>query len=333
MPTEPNTLIDAHGRQVDYIRISITDRCDFRCTYCMGEDVSFLSRDEVLSLEECARIVKTFVALGVSKVRITGGEPLVRKNAIWLFEEIGQLAGVRELVTTTNGSQLAHQALALKAAGVKRINISLDSLNAERFKNITRVGDLAKVLGGIAAAKQVGFENIKLNTVLMRGINDDETLDLVRFAIEQKIDISFIEEMPIGAVDHTRDSSFVSNTETLATLQQHFSLVSSALNTGGPARYWQVTDAQTKIGFISPHSHNFCEACNRVRITCKGELYLCLGQDDKIELMPILRAHPHDDEPLKQAIIESMKIKPKGHDFDLKRAAPAVVRFMSHTGG
>ncbi len=333
MPTKPNTLIDAHGRQVDYIRLSITDRCDFRCTYCMGEDVSFLPRDEVLSLEECARIVKAFVSLGVSKVRITGGEPLVRKNANWLFEEIGQLAGVRELVTTTNGSQLEHHAQALKASGVKRINISLDSLNAERFKNITRVGDLDKVLRGITAAKQAGFDNIKLNTVLMRGINDDETLDLVSFAINHAVDISFIEEMPIGVVDHHRESSFISNIETLATLQKHYPLVSSTLSTGGPARYWQVPDTNTKIGFISPHSHNFCEACNRVRITCKGELYLCLGQDDKIELMPILRAHPNDDAPLINAIIESMKIKPKGHDFDLKRAEPAVVRFMSHTGG
>jgi len=333
MPTKPNTLIDAHGRQVDYIRLSITDRCDFRCTYCMGEDVSFLPRDEVLSLEECARIVKAFVSLGVSKVRITGGEPLVRKNANWLFEEIGQLAGVRELVTTTNGSQLEHHAQALKASGVKRINISLDSLNAERFKNITRVGDLDKVLRGITAAKQAGFDNIKLNTVLMRGINDDETLDLVSFAINHAVDISFIEEMPIGVVDHHRESSFISNIETLATLQKHYPLVSSTLSTGGPARYWQVPDTNTKIGFISPHSHNFCEACNRVRITCKGELYLCLGQDDKIELMPILRAHPNDDAPLINAIIESMKIKPKGHDFDLKRAKPAVVRFMSHTGG
>jgi GTP 3',8-cyclase len=333
MPTTQNTLIDAHGRQVDYIRLSITDRCDFRCTYCMGEDVSFLPRDEVLSLEECARIVKAFVSLGVSKVRITGGEPLVRKNAIWLFEEIGQLAGVRELVTTTNGSQLEQQAQTLKAAGIKRINISLDSLNAERFKNITRVGDLDKVLRGITAAKQAGFDNIKLNTVLMRGINDDETLDLVSFAINHAVDISFIEEMPIGVVDHHRESSFISNIETLATLQKHYPLVSSTLSTGGPARYWQVPDTNTKIGFISPHSHNFCEACNRVRITCKGELYLCLGQDDKIELMPILRAHPNDDAPLINAIIESMKIKPKGHDFDLKRAEPAVVRFMSHTGG
>jgi GTP 3',8-cyclase len=333
MLNKPHQLIDAFGRTVDYIRLSITDRCDFRCTYCMGEEMSFLPRDEVLSLEECARIVKAFVSLGVSKVRITGGEPLVRKNAIWLFEEIGKMSGVRELVTTTNGSQLEQQAEALKQAGVKRINISLDSLNNARFKAITRVGELEKVLRGIQAAKKVGFDNIKLNTVLMRGINDDETLDLVQFAIDQKIDISFIEEMPSGDVNHQRNDSFVSNTETLSTIQAAYPMTSSSLNTGGPARYWQVENSSTKIGFISPHSHNFCEACNRVRISCKGELYLCLGQEDKIELMPILRAHPNNDEPLIQAIIDSMSIKPKGHDFDLQRATPAVVRFMSHTGG
>ena len=333
MLNKPHQLIDAFGRTVDYIRLSITDRCDFRCTYCMGEEMSFLPRDEVLSLEECARIVKAFVSLGVSKVRITGGEPLVRKNAIWLFEEIGKMSGVRELVTTTNGSQLEQQAEALKQAGVKRINISLDSLNNARFKAITRVGELEKVLRGIQAAKKVGFDNIKLNTVLMRGINDDETLELVKFAIDQKIDISFIEEMPIGDVNHQRNDSFVSNTETLSTIQAAYPMTSSSLNTRGPARYWQVENSSTKIGFISPHSHNFCEACNRVRISCKGELYLCLGQEDKIELMPILRAHPKNDEPLIQAIIDSMSIKPKGHDFDLQRATPAVVRFMSHTGG
>ena len=333
MLNKPHQLIDAFGRTVDYIRLSITDRCDFRCTYCMGEEMSFLPRDEVLSLEECARIVKAFVSLGVSKVRITGGEPLVRKNAIWLFEEIGKMSGVRELVTTTNGSQLEQQAEALKQAGVKRINISLDSLNNARFKAITRVGELEKVLRGIQAAKKVGFDNIKLNTVLMRGINDDETLELVQFAIDQKIDISFIEEMPIGDVNHQRNDSFVSNTDTLATIQAAYPMTSSSLNTGGPARYWQVENSSSKIGFISPHSHNFCEACNRVRISCKGELYLCLGQEDKIELIPILRAHPNDDEHLIQAIIDSMSIKPKGHDFDLQRATPAVVRFMSHTGG
>lgn len=299
----------------------------------MAEEMTFLPRDEVLSLEECLRLVKAFVQLGVTKVRITGGEPLVRKNALWLFEEVGKLEKLKELVLTTNGSQLEKQAASLKQAGVKRINISLDSLNSERFKKITRTGELDKVLRGIQAAKQAGFDNIKLNTVLMRGTNDDEAPALVDFAIQQAIDISFIEEMPLGEVDHTRDSTFVSNAETLKTLQSNYALTASTVTTGGPARYWRVNDSNTKIGFISPHSHNFCEACNRVRITCKGELFLCLGQEDKVDLMPLLRNHPNDDQPLIQAILDSMSIKPKGHDFDLRRAKPAVVRFMSHTGG
>jgi cyclic pyranopterin phosphate synthase len=326
-------LIDQFGRKVDYIRLSITDRCDFRCQYCMAEDMTFLPRDEVLSLEECARLVRIFVELGVSKVRITGGEPLVRKNALWLFKEIGQLKKLKELVVTTNGSQLEKQAKALKAAGVRRINISLDSLNHERFKAITRTGDLQKVMDGIQAAKQVGFENIKLNTVLMRDINDDEAVPLVEFAIQQSLDISFIEEMPLGEVNHARDSTFISNADTLKILQNKYTLTPSTHQTGGPARYWQVAGTRTKIGFISPHSHNFCESCNRVRITCKGELFLCLGQEDKIDLMPLLRQHPNDDKPLIDAILQSMSIKPKGHDFDLRRAQPAVIRFMSHTGG
>jgi len=299
----------------------------------MSEDMTFLSRDEVLSLEECARLVRIFVQLGVSKVRITGGEPLVRKNALWLFNEIGQLKGLHELVLTTNGSQLAKQAAALKQAGVKRINISVDSLQPERFNSITRTGHLAQVLDGLRAAIAAGFEGIKLNTVLMRGTNDDEAEDLVAFAIQHQIDISFIEEMPLGEVNHTRDSTFVSNLDTLKRLQSKYSLIPSTHSSGGPARYWQVANANTKIGFISPHSHNFCESCNRVRISCKGELFLCLGQEDKVELMPLLRANPTNDAPVIEAILNSMSIKPKGHDFDLKRAAPAVVRFMSHTGG
>ncbi|MBX9675907.1 MAG: GTP 3',8-cyclase MoaA [Methylotenera sp.] len=327
------TLVDQFGRTVDYIRLSITDRCDFRCVYCMSEDMTFLPREEVLSLEECARLVKVFVSLGVSKVRITGGEPLVRKNALWLFEEVGKLDGLNELVLTTNGSQLEKQAKALKSAGVKRINISIDSLQAERFKKITRTGELNKVLAGLEASKDAGFDGIKINTVLMRGSNDDEAADLVQFAINQKIDISFIEEMPLGEVDHTRESTFVSNADTLKLLQSKHSLLPSTETTGGPARYWRVANSHTKIGFISPHSHNFCESCNRVRITCKGELYLCLGQEDKIELMPLLREYPDDDAPLIAAILGSMRIKPKGHDFDLRRAQPAVIRFMSHTGG
>ena len=326
-------LIDNFGRQIDYIRLSITDRCDFRCQYCMAEDMTFLPRQQVLTLEECARLVKVFVRLGVTKVRITGGEPLVRKNVDWLFQEIAQLPGLRECVLTTNGSQLDKYAASLKASGVKRINISLDSLDATRFLQITRTGELHKVMSGLQAALAAGFESIKLNTVLMRGINDDEAVSMVRFAIDHGIDISFIEEMPLGEVSHNRAQSCISNTETLEILQQHFDLLPSTLDTGGPARYWQVQGQRTRIGFISPHSHNFCERCNRVRITCTGELYLCLGQEHKIDLLPLLRAHPSDDGPLIDGILAGMRIKPKGHDFDLSRAQPAVVRFMSHTGG
>jgi GTP 3',8-cyclase len=329
----PQKLTDQFGRQVDYIRLSITDRCDFRCQYCMAEEMTFLPRDAVLSLEECARLVKVFVKLGVTKVRITGGEPLVRKNALWLFEEIGQLNGLNELVLTTNGSQLSKYAKELFRAGVKRINISVDSLKPERFKQITRTGDLNKVLAGIDSTIDSGFEGIKLNTVLMRNINDDETSDLVQFAINKNIDISFIEEMPLGEINHNRESTYVSNADTLKLLQSEYPLLPSTETTGGPARYWRVAGTKTKIGFISPHSHNFCESCNRVRITCQGELYLCLGQEDKIELMPLLRENPNNDLPLIEAIINSMSIKPKGHDFDLQRATPAVIRFMSHTGG
>jgi GTP 3',8-cyclase len=333
MDNLPQKLIDQFGRQVDYIRLSITDRCDFRCQYCMAEDMTFLPRNEVLSLEECARLVNVFVQLGVTKVRITGGEPLVRKNAMWLFEEIGQLNGLDELVLTTNGSQLEKLAKQLYQAGVKRINISIDSLQPERFKQITRTGDLAKVLAGIDCAIDTGFEGVKLNTVLMRNINDDETADLVQFAIDKQIDISFIEEMPLGDINHNRESTYVSNADTLKLLQSKYTLLPSTQTTGGPARYWRVAGTKTKIGFISPHSHNFCESCNRVRITCQGELYLCLGQEDKIELMPLLRANPDNDVPLMEAIVNSMSIKPKGHDFDLQRATPAIIRFMSHTGG
>lgn len=330
---ERSTLIDQFGRRINYIRLSITDRCDFRCTYCMSEDMQFLPRNEVLTLEESARLVNIFVELGVSKVRITGGEPLVRKNAMWLFNQIGKLDGLNELVVTTNGSQLTKHAQALKDAGVKRINISVDSLQPERFKAITRTGELQKVLDGIQTAKAVDFENIKLNTVLMRGVNDDEAISLVDFAVKQNIDISFIEEMPLGQVDHDRESSFCSNEETRNTIKSKYSLLPSSHSSGGPAEYWTIENTSSKVGFISPHTHNFCERCNRVRITCKGELFLCLGQEDKVDLMPLLRANPGNDQPVIDAILNSMLIKPKGHDFDLKRAEPAVVRFMSHTGG
>lgn len=328
----PGKLVDKYGRHISYVRLSITDRCDFRCTYCMSENMTFLPREEVLDLEECLRLARLFVEMGVTKLRITGGEPLVRKNVLWLLEQLAALPGLKELVLTTNGSQLERHAQGLKDAGVKRLNISLDSLRPERFKAITRIGNLDQVLRGITAAREAGFVHTKLNTVMMRGTNDDEFVDLVRFALDQGLDISFIEEMPLGAIDG-RQQTFITSEETRALLEQHFNLLPSTETTGGPARYWRVPGSQTRIGFISPHSHNFCDTCNRVRITAKGELYPCLGQNDAVSLMPLLRQHPDDDEPVLAAIHHSMGIKPLGHDFTNQMNAPQVVRFMSMTGG
>jgi cyclic pyranopterin phosphate synthase len=327
------TLVDKYGRHVTYIRLSITDRCDFRCTYCMAEKMTFLPRDQVLTLEECLRIVNTFVNLGVTKVRLTGGEPLVRHNAIWLMKEIAGLEGIDEVVVTTNGSQLDRFAPALQTAGVKRINVSLDTLRAERFREITRIGDLSKVLRGIDVARSLAFGQIKLNTVMMRGRNDDEFIDLVQFSIDKGIDIAFIEEMPLGEIGHGRESTYFCSEDARQQLQTRFTLIPSTATTGGPARYWRIPDSQTKVGFISPHSHNFCDSCNRVRITAQGELYPCLGNNDAISLLPLLRAHPDDDQLLRQAIIHTMGIKAKGHDFSEQMNAPQVVRFMSTTGG
>ena len=329
----PLNLIDLFGRRINYLRLSITDRCDFRCVYCMSEHMEFLPRDEVLSLEESARLVKIFASLGVTKVRVTGGEPLVRKNIRWLFEKISMIPSLEEIVLTTNGSQLNEHAEMLKKTHVKRINISLDSLDHTLFKKITRVGDLDKVLKGIDKALQQGFANLKINTVLMKGINDHEAVNLVNFAINKKMDISFIEEMPLGDIQHTRKDTYISNDEVLKKLQHHFNLIPTTLTSGGPAKYWQVANQATKVGFISPHSHNFCDTCNRIRVSSKGELFLCLGQEKKIELMPLLRQYPNEDWPIQKAIIESMMIKPEAHNFNLEVNKPAVVRFMSHTGG
>ncbi|MEY4454324.1 MAG: Cyclic pyranopterin monophosphate synthase, partial [Pseudomonadota bacterium] len=270
---------------------------------------------------------------GVTKLRVTGGEPLVRKNIGWLFKELSQIEALKEVVLTTNGSQLVQHASMLKNAHVNRINISLDSLDPVNFKKITRTGDLNKVLLGIDEAIQQGFSNLKLNTVLMKGINDHEAIDLVNFAIDKKMDISFIEEMPLGNIDHTRKDTFISNDEVLKNLQNHFNLIPTTFTSGGPAKYWQLGNQSTKVGFISPHSHNFCDTCNRVRVSSKGELFLCLGQEEKIELMPLLRQYPNEDWPIQKAIIESMMVKPEAHDFNLEITKPAVVRFMSHTGG
>ena len=326
-------LIDQFKRKINYLRLSITDRCDFRCVYCMNEDMQFLPRDEVLSLEESLRLVKIFTSLGVTKLRVTGGEPLVRKNIAWLFEGLGQIKDLKEIVLTTNGSQLAHHAHMLKMSQVKRINISLDSLDPVLFKKITRTGDLDKVMLGIDEAIKEGFSNLKLNTVLMKNVNDHEAMDLVNFAINKKMDISFIEEMPLGVINHKRKDTFISNDEFLKKLQVHFNLIPTTFHSGGPAKYWQIANQSTKVGFISPHSHNFCDTCNRVRVSSKGELFLCLGQEEKIELMPLLRQHPNDDWPIQKAILESMKIKPESHDFNLETNQPSVIRFMSHTGG
>lgn len=324
-------LVDKYGRRISYVRLSITDRCDFRCTYCMAEEMTFLPRDEVMSLEECLRVATVFVGLGVNKLRITGGEPLVRKDAMWLIERLGTLPGLDNLVLTTNGSQLDRFATPLRAAGVKRLNISLDTLRADRFKAITRIGDIKKVFSGIEAVRAAGFKRTKLNTVMMRGTNDDEFVDLVRYAVDNELDISFIEEMPLGEI-HGRSNTYISSEETRDKLAEHFELIPSTESSGGPARYWRTPGSESRIGFISPHSHNFCDTCNRVRVTAKGELYPCLGQNDAANLMQVLRAD-NSEEALRQAIVDSMGIKPLGHDFTQQMDSPQVVRFMSMTGG
>lgn len=326
-------LVDSYGRHVSYLRLSITDRCDLRCNYCMVEEMRFLPRAQVLTLEECLRLTAAFVDFGVTKVRVTGGEPLVRRNVIWLLERIAGLPGLQELVLTTNGSQLERFAPLLRRAGVRRVNISLDTLRADRFRKITRVGDLARVLRGLEAAQAAGFERLKLNTVMMRGGNDDELIDLVHFAMERAVDIAFIEEMPLGDIGQSRGSSYFGSDEALDRLRTRFVLLPSPETSGGPARYWRIPGSSTRVGFISPHSHNFCDTCNRVRITARGELYPCLGDAHVSHLLPLLRAHPTDDAPLRAAIVRAMGFKARRHDFRHQMDAPQVLRFMSMTGG
>ncbi len=326
-------LIDRFGRTVDYLRISITDRCDFRCVYCMAEDMTFLPRNQILSLEEIYTLAQTFVELGVKKIRITGGEPLIRKGALELLNQIGALKGLSELVLTTNGSQLVTAAPILKAANVKRLNISLDTLDAAKFKELTRTGDLQNVLNGIQAAKKVGFERIKLNAVILKNRNHAEVGNLVQFAIDNGIDISFIEEMPLGIVEkHNRAEAYYSSDEIRDDLEQRFTLVQSTDSTGGPSDYFSIPNTQTRVGFISPHSHNFCSTCNRVRLTVEGRLLLCLGNEHSIDLKEILRSPNFSSENLKQAIIDSMEIKPEKHEFNVKEQ-PIILRYMNMTGG
>ena len=328
-------LVDRFGRQVNYVRFSVTDRCDFRCVYCMSERMTFLPRARVLTLEELAALGRAFVELGVRKIRITGGEPLVRRNVLWLLRELGRLRehGLTELVLTTNGSQLERMAADLRDAGVARLNISLDSLDPARFQRITRVGRLDVVLRGIRAAQAAGFQRLKLNAVILKNRNHDGVVDLARFAIDNGLDISFIEEMPLGVIgDHDRAEAYYSSDAIRADLERVFALTPTTENTGGPSRYYRVAGVDSRIGFISPHSHNFCGDCNRVRVSVEGRLLLCLGQEHSVDLRHILRAYPGDRERLKRAIVAAMAIKPRGHDFRLG-GQPVILRHMNHTGG
>lgn len=331
--SRPDILIDRFGRTVNYLRISITDRCDFRCVYCMSEEMTFLPRAQILTLEEIYTVAEAFVELGVRKIRITGGEPMVRRGAIDLLGRLGRLGGLNELVMTTNGSTLETNAQELRKAGVKRLNISLDTLKPDRFTRMTRVGDLNKVLRGIEAARAAGFDRIKLNTVVLKNRNHDEVCDLVKFAVERDFDISFIEEMPLGLIeDHDRAEAFYPSDRIKAGLAEFYELLPTTDSTGGPSRYYRINGAGTRVGFISPHSHNFCASCNRVRLTAEGRLLLCLGNEHSIDLKRVLRSHPGDTGTLKRSIVAAMAIKPERHEFDLQ-AKPVIFRHMSVTGG
>lgn len=329
-------LIDSFGRKISYLRLSVTDRCDFRCTYCMAEEMRFLRHEEIMSFEEATRLASIFAAMGVSKIRITGGEPLVRKGIVGLLEQLSAIDGIQELAVTTNGSQLAKQATALRRAGVQSLNISLDSLQAERFRRITRTGDLQQVLTGIFAARMAGFSRIRLNAVLMRGVNDDEIEDLAHFAVDRAVDLAFIEEMPLGGVAGRDTRQMLADT-LIDRLSAHFTLDHTTDSTGGPARYWRVRGTASRLGLITPHSSNFCQTCNRVRVTAKGELFPCLGQDTSVDLLPMLRAK--DDAAVREAILRVMGIKPAGHEFNVgsmgpqQSTTPKIMRFMSLTGG
>ncbi|MBL6698197.1 GTP 3',8-cyclase MoaA [Luminiphilus sp.] len=326
-------LIDGFGRKISYLRLSITDRCDFRCQYCMAETMQFLPRSEVLTIEELLRVARIFTELGVRKIRVTGGEPLVRKGAGDLFMGLGALPGLQTLAVTTNGSQLPSTAQSLKDAGVRSLNISLDSLHPARFRDITRVGDLQVVLRGIDAAVAAGFERIRLNAVVLDGLNRDEVLSLTQFAIEKRIHIAFIEEMPLGQVTvGGKALAYVSSETLLEELGNHYSLeplVSDDI--AGPSRDFRISGTETELGFISPHSHNFCSSCNRLRISAEGRLLMCLGNEESIDLRALLRSGD-SDERIKSTIIDSLVLKPERHVFD-RPEEPQIVRFMNATGG
>ena len=329
-------MIDPFGREITYLRVSVTDRCDFRCVYCMSEHMTFLPKKDVLSLEELDRLCSAFVRKGVRKLRLTGGEPLVRKDVMTLIRRLGrhtETSALDELTLTTNGSQLDRFAGDLYDAGVRRINVSLDSLNPATFKKVTRWGDFDQVMRGIAAAKAAGLK-IKINTVALNAINDAEYDDLIRWCGEQGFDLTLIETMPMGDIDGDRSADYLPLSQVRADLAKRWTLEDSDYATGGPARYVTVRETGGRLGFITPLTHNFCESCNRVRLTCTGTLYMCLGQNDSADLRAPLRAASNDAE-LDSAIDEAIARKPKGHDFfiDRRHNAPAVPRHMSVTGG
>ncbi len=334
VPVSP-PLIDPFGRQIAYVRVSVTDRCDFRCVYCMSEDMNFLPKREILSLEELDRLCSAFIGLGARKIRITGGEPLVRRNVMSLFHGLKrhlESGALDELTVTTNGSQLARFAHELADCGVRRINVSLDTLDPDKFRAVTRWGDLSAVLKGVDAAAEAGLK-IKINAVALKGFNDSEARPLVHWAHGRGFDMTFIEVMPLGAMERDRADQFMPLTELRADLERSLTLSPSAYATGGPARYFDVEETGGRIGFITPLTHNFCETCNRVRVTCTGTLYMCLGQEDAADLREPLR-RSELDEPLIAAIGAAIARKPRGHDFVIARAAkPAVRRHMSATGG
>jgi cyclic pyranopterin phosphate synthase len=323
-------LIDSFGRRISYVRLSVTDRCDLRCRYCMAEQMEFLPRADLLTLEELVKLADAFIARGVTRIRLTGGEPLVRRGIEklvgWLGERLGR--GLEELTLTTNGTQLARFADDLHASGVRRVNVSLDSLDADRFRHITRRGDLAQVLGGIAAAKAAGL-SVKINMVALRGVNEDEIGSMARWCAAEGNDLTLIETMPLGSVEDDRTDLYLPLDVVKRALEQSFTLTPSLSRTGGPARYYEVAELGLKLGLITPLTGNFCAGCNRVRVTATGTVYGCLGQDQKIELRDLMRA----GQPLDAALDALMLAKPKGHDFHITAPRPAVARHMSVTGG
>ncbi len=328
-------MLDPFGRHITYLRVSVTDRCDFRCVYCMPEHMTFLPRADLLTLEELERLCGAFIAKGVERLRITGGEPLVRKDVMRLIGGLGARLGhgLKELTLTTNGSQLARYARDLVSAGIKRINVSLDTLDPVRFRAITRWGDLNKVLEGIEAAQDAGLR-VKINTVALRDINEDEIPAMIDWAHGRGMDLTLIETMPMGDIDGDRTAQYLPLSLLRARLEKQFTLLDSDYRTGGPARYVHIAETGGRLGFITPMTHNFCESCNRVRINCTGTLYMCLGQNDAADLRAPLRASK-DDTGLHAAIADAIARKPKGHDFliDRRHRAPALSRHMSATGG